>query len=457
MKLIFNDVNDAHEWWLNGKRASGLSSLGKKIDNTWNLEQWGLRMTMLGTAMRPDLAEMALAHHDDKQTLGRLVEQAKNHAKANEGANRGTAKHRISERIDLGEEMLLSPAMATFQADYLAALTAHALTVLPEYVERAVLWPDEKWCGRYDRIYGLGTPCPVCGGDKRIADLKGGEGAILYPHSIAIQLTGYAYAPHTAVMRQVGNVAKFEATAFEPHPEGLCRCKGIIMHAPEAGGVAAYEIDLVPEKLDLIRDVLAWQKRAAATIVRPMTVAVDPGRGPVADGGVEAVVAAAASPADPFDGLVAHGDTPSLARRTPKPKPAYSDDDLIDDGTYDAFQKAFKAMTLEQAVEVKRVAGQANDAGHSVSVAQRRSVRRFNIGTALIAWAVAGKTEDDLRASLYLATGHEDVLQPATPVGAAVGVLDNEQAARFAQIVAALVDGNTVPDPATGAAVRWAA
>lgn len=250
---------------------------------------------------------------------------------------------------------------------------------------------------------------------------------------------------------------------------------GALIVSVKPDGCRIYPVDLVTAT-SYFQSIYAWwlaRRSEKDAIGRPwptkVSVAVEQSRQdvPATDGGAshtppvasgEAGTPSPAPAGDPFEGLVVSGEAPSLgvARKAP-PKPAYSDDELINDITYEAFQKAFQALSADAKVSIKAVAEQAHAAGHSVSVAQRRSVRRFNIGTALMAWAEQRRSEDDLRAALFLATGHEDVLQPGIPVGAAVGVLTNDEAAKFVAVVTALADHNEIPDPATGVPVRWAA
>ena len=488
MKLTFDDTNGSHAWYLDGKRASGLSGLGKAIDNTFNLEQWRGRQIAIGVASDQLIAEEVLAHHDDKQQLNAVVERALQKAKADEGARKGTVKHRISERIDLDEDVLLSPEMQRFAANYRAALADYGLTALPDYVERAVVWPDDCWAGRYDRIYRIAEPCATCGGTMRIGDLKSGESAVSFPHSIAVQLTGYAYAPLTAVLRYAGP-SRWTAETFEPHPDGLCRCVGLIVHAPSDETVTVHEIDLVPDALDLCRKVRAWQKvkgltRPAATVDASPRTPADPAvradierrvavlrqhpkalamlalRWPTdvptlkasADhdasqleqiativGEVEAEFripfpepVANGEPADPFP----DEPTPMVARWVADDGEPCTEDDR------EATRLALADLDGVQRSIIGAIAAEANDAGRSISVSAVPSRRRLVIARALIAWASTMTVESDvdvIRAGVAAALGTE--VQLGVTTGCAVGSLTADEADQFLTLASLFTAG----------------
>jgi hypothetical protein len=58
-------------------------------------------------------------------------------------------------------------------------------------VEGFVAWPDHMVVGRYDAVLKYqAAGCPI------LVDLKGGENAILYPHTTLTQTALYLFAPH---------------------------------------------------------------------------------------------------------------------------------------------------------------------------------------------------------------------------------------------------------------------
>jgi hypothetical protein len=70
-------------------------------------------------------------------------------------------------------------------------LDAYGLEPIANMVEGFVAWPDHMVVGRYDAVLRYeATGCPV------LVDLKGGENAILYPHTTLTQTALYLFAPH---------------------------------------------------------------------------------------------------------------------------------------------------------------------------------------------------------------------------------------------------------------------
>src|SRR5436190_360411 len=139
MELSYSDK--AHAYWLDGERCKGVTTIAKIPDDTYNLDKWGKRMVALGMAKDDSLKERALAHHDDRDQLNDVAEDALRAAKAHQAAARGTAIHRILERHDLGEEIIDTPENRAFRAAYDKALEGAGLTVVPKYVERIVVHP----------------------------------------------------------------------------------------------------------------------------------------------------------------------------------------------------------------------------------------------------------------------------------------------------------------------------
>jgi hypothetical protein len=82
---------------------------------------------------------------------------------------------------------------------------------------------------------------------------------------------------------------------------------------------------------------------------------------------------------------------------------------------------------------INGLAFQAHSAGHSISVRQRPSERRYQIVRGLIALAPHG--EDELLRAVVALTVNDDTLtSPAMPAGAVVGSLDVTEAAAFAAL-----------------------
>jgi hypothetical protein len=233
-KLKYVDKN--HAYYLDGKRAKSVTTVAKVPEDGYALELWSKRMVAIGLASSPELIESVAAHFDDRDKLNELVEEAETVARSHAAATRGTAMHRVTERADRGEAMLLTDLLADTVTAWRNALDVAGYEVVPEYIERAVVYPKERICGRFDRIVRRKAD-----GLLRILDLKSGDRALKYPHSIAIQLALYANAPWMAA---AWDGESGETTEFEPLPDGLDREIGLVLHMPEPGRVAIGKVNI---------------------------------------------------------------------------------------------------------------------------------------------------------------------------------------------------------------------
>jgi hypothetical protein len=91
------------------------STLGKAIEDTYHLSKWLQRSVAYGLSRRPDLialvASIATNEGEDRKPLDELCEKAHEAARGNQGANVGTAIHKLSERVDAGEDLSYLPAL----------------------------------------------------------------------------------------------------------------------------------------------------------------------------------------------------------------------------------------------------------------------------------------------------------------------------------------------------------
>jgi hypothetical protein len=270
VKLRFDEEN--HAYFLDGKRAKGVTSSAKYPEDTYNLEQWEKRMVAIGLATDPDLLQAVAAHTDendkDKKILNGLCDQAKDVAKANRGARRGTAAHRITEAHDAGEPVIPTELGLSVVAGWSAIFDACGFEIIPDYMERIVVYPQLKLCGMFDRIVRTRK------GKLVILDLKSGENAINYPRPMAVQLALYANAPLLAGKLDRNG----ETTEFEPMPE-VDKKWGVIIHLPETGPVQAVRIDI--EKgwqaaQEIVFPTYKWRKVYPEQLLKPLAVIEPP-------------------------------------------------------------------------------------------------------------------------------------------------------------------------------------
>lgn len=216
------------------------------LEDTYNLARWQQRMVAIGLSRRPDLVLAAHAHHDDKEELNKVVAAALDAAAAGAAAGIGTALHRITERMDRGEDP--GPAPDGYAAD----LEAYRVAMLP-FTVRAV----ETFVVN-DRLKVGGTPDLIVeyGGKRYIADKK--TGSLDWGQGkIAMQLAMYSRS-------QAYDWATQERTDLEVDQEW-----GIIIHLPAGQGVAevlwidlakGWEAVQLATKVRAFRSVKKWTR-----------------------------------------------------------------------------------------------------------------------------------------------------------------------------------------------------
>lgn len=239
-------VDSNHAYYLNGKRCKGVSTCAKIGTDTYQLEKWQQRQVLLGVAEDPSILESVhdelygLTYHDNgdiealdpRQRHDQLVERALEAAGAYDAARAGTATHDLTDRHDRGEidhETLL-PHEKESLAKWDHALERCGFRRIPDMAERVIVYPDERICGRFDRIVER-----IADGKPVGIDLKTGESAVRYPHSTVAQIAMYVNAPLLADFgaedAEVND--KFErTTSFVPMPEDIDKEVGYVIHMP---------------------------------------------------------------------------------------------------------------------------------------------------------------------------------------------------------------------------------
>lgn len=245
------------------------TTLASTLADRYALERWGQRNVVLGIAARPDLYALAAScTPDDKDQLGKIVDQAQEAAKARSGANLGTALHRLTERIDRGELLDVPDQWKPDIDAYCQTLADASISILPEWIERVVINPAVEAAGTIDRMVYLD-------GKFTIADLKTGAHAVdRQMTDIAVQLAIYANSTHAwkgvadQVPRDQWGRYKLphpedDPTVYEPLPEVNLE-RALVIHLPVGeGSCTLHEVDITAgrQALDLALAVRAWRKR----------------------------------------------------------------------------------------------------------------------------------------------------------------------------------------------------
>jgi hypothetical protein len=208
--LVYNDT--AHTYMLNRTRCKSVTAVAKIVPDSYTLQQWDLRQVAIGMTLDRKLAERVAVDPTNRESVTRVCEDAKEIAKANDAARRGTQRHRASELFDLSEPLITDQQRADAAA-WQRTIDSYGIQILPEYVEGFALWPDHFVAGRFDRIARYQ-------GRTVILDLKSGENAVRYPQGTAVQLALYANAPMiSAAVKTNGD--KSTVTRWRQPPEDL--------------------------------------------------------------------------------------------------------------------------------------------------------------------------------------------------------------------------------------------
>jgi hypothetical protein len=236
----------------------------KSIADTYKLSQWQQRMAIKGITLRPDLyASTAATPLEDKDTLNKLVESAKEVAGAKTAAGLGSALHSFTEALDRGEDVTPGPWSEDIKA-YGASLVEHGLTVLPGMIEGKVVCTRFTVAGTFDRIFRTEKPCPSCGKTVSVGDLKTGADLSYGWNEIAIQLALYAHADA---------IWDVEEKRYIPMPD-VCLCNAIVVHLPVNQHQATlYDVDITQgwraaELCGLVRE---WRNTRNLAIPRTVT------------------------------------------------------------------------------------------------------------------------------------------------------------------------------------------
>jgi hypothetical protein len=468
-----------------------------QIENMYNLAKWGERMALLGTASDPVLADEVreLRGSDPesqqfKTAADQLVHKAKDIAKANLAAERGTFVHAITEDRDedrdwieraragevLGLEVSLQGAFVRAWERMLDELGLEVLVV-----EASCVCDAHRVAGTLDRIVRATRDVVIGGrtitaGTVFVLDIKTGRlrekanGDPDWKYWVGYAIQVYTYAdslPYDTeaetrgewpwpVSTEVAMIAHLDVRHALETGEALCRPIVVDLAAGRFGAelcrqAKAYErmgdeIFTVGGDVPVmsVPDVIADQaaKRAATTEHRD----------PVFD-----------APADPFEGLAeaaecepvtrtsrgtphveSYGETdarvraaqpatidPLAARGTP------DEGEPVDDETFAALEARYLALgEPDRFAWLGALSKGAREAGVSFHGAEAHTVRRFEILRGLVALAHHGDCDHELvRVLVATAVGEDWPEMPAFAPGAVVGALTADEAAHFALLV----------------------
>jgi hypothetical protein len=209
---------------LDGKETpyTRVTTVASVLDDFFLLEKWNRRNVAIAVATKPDYQALIASNIGDKTAINALCEQIMEEAKSS--ARLGTALHQFTEQHDRGvtPEYIPKELVADFEA-YKRGTAGFDFT----HIEQFVVLDDYEVAGTLDRVITL----PGMG--SFIGDLKTGQGAIDYPHSIAVQLAAYAHGQC------------YDVTTGVRTPLAVNQDVAIIIHAPVGSAeTKLYAIDI---------------------------------------------------------------------------------------------------------------------------------------------------------------------------------------------------------------------
>lgn len=230
MKLKYSDK--AHGYWLDGKRTKSVTAVVGLPDDKSQLNSWKMRQVIIGLAAKPGLLKDL--DTSDRAKGNSVIDAAMSAAGSSDAADYGTHAHKVTEDADRG--LPIEPMAQSIADRYQALMFAAGLTIVPELIEGVVVFPEERICGRFDRIARRDSDNAAV-----VVDVKTGMSAVNYPHSTCAQLAMYANAP---LRCDIGAEGDGETDVFFELPTNMDREIGYVISMPSDGNDAVYTVNL---------------------------------------------------------------------------------------------------------------------------------------------------------------------------------------------------------------------
>lgn len=254
-----------HRYYLNGKRAKGVSTIAKIAADDYNIRLWHERMVAAGVTIDENLRENVAMHIENREELNNLCEDAKKIAKAHLAADRGSQKHRVLELVLTGQEhKLITPQQREDAVILKRTLDRYCLTPHGDLAEQFIIYPDTEKpdepshvCGRFDAVLDFEKP----DGTTVLVDLKSGENAVLYPHATVCQLAMYTMAPYVSFGKLGGSV--IDVNSWRTMPDRLIKDKAYVLLVTNEGNVGTlHELNIEHgwKAAQLAMNLIRWRR-----------------------------------------------------------------------------------------------------------------------------------------------------------------------------------------------------
>jgi hypothetical protein len=238
VKLTYTD--SSHAYYMNGKRATGVTTVAKIPVEDFTIRQWDNRQVLIGAALDSNITENVAMDLENREAINESVAKAKYVAGQHRKADRGTQMHRVLELILLDqEEKLLTGQQKRDATTLRRTLDAYKLTPHEDLVEQFVAWPDYRVAGRFDAMMERSDNSLVC------VDLKSGLNAVRYPQSTSCQLALYARAPMVSDKVNQRGKDKVSIDDWRELPARLDRTRAyVLLVEPDAEIGTFHRIDI---------------------------------------------------------------------------------------------------------------------------------------------------------------------------------------------------------------------
>ncbi len=374
------------------------SSFGKKLEDTYGLEQWQRRMVTVGLARTPSLVARAATIPGDpkawtkehKDELNAIADEALIAAKGNQAADIGTSLHKMTELADLGEDVSHLPEpFAADVATYRAGMAAHGLEILPQFVECRMVCDALELAGTTDRIVWSNSD------EHRIFDLKTGDSIELAALGYAVQLAVYAHS------------VLYDLATGERTPLPINTEVAYIGHLPAGRATfTLHQVDVAAgwEAALLCKDIDRWRKRKQLVVAVPDPKPTRP---------------------DPHHhAKTLHRDTATVTVTTPPDEGAEASEEQVA-----PLRQRYKAVNASW---VNALRSDAVTARCDFHLSTAKTMRRLRITDGLVMLTEHDACDNDLVKALVRHVVGDDMLSwPTVTAGAAVGSLSAVDAAAF--------------------------
>jgi hypothetical protein len=247
-------VDDPTKW----DRYSRPSGWGSDLDDESNLVVWKIDRAMEGVACDPSIAAMVASNLGNKEGAKDRRERAIQRGRGDEAADIGTALHKMTERVEIGDGFVAPEPYSADIAAYLMLLDSAGLT--SEFIECKLVNDEMRAAGTADRIYKAHRPLEIPGFDALVpgqyvlGDLKTGKRLDYSLPGFCIQLALYCDSMFYNV----------ETNERSPLPAGLRTDVALLVHMAAGTATCAFhwlDLQVGREGARIVRDVRRWRKR----------------------------------------------------------------------------------------------------------------------------------------------------------------------------------------------------